>query len=132
MSSRAGLGDSGDSYMVGPDYLMRSDSHQDPENRNVVSSFKSPQTGSCKTGSSQEGLAGKTGVGLTENFAGVEVLAAWSPVDILGLQWAIVSEISQFEVFETVREINASAAANITQLMLWIVGIAIASIIGIV
>lgn len=32
MKDRAGMGESGESYLVGPDYLMRSDSYLDPEN----------------------------------------------------------------------------------------------------
>ncbi|MCP5023386.1 MAG: methyl-accepting chemotaxis protein [bacterium] len=123
MSTRAGLGETGDSYMVGPDFLMRSDSHMDPENRNVVSSFRLPTTGSCRTEPVQTALGGGVGAGLSTNFEDQEVLTAWSPVDILGVNWAIVSEITEKEVFATVRRIETNSEASIAELMLWILGV---------
>ena len=46
---RAGLGDSGETYLVGPDGLMRSDSYLDPEHRTLTASFQNPETGKVET-----------------------------------------------------------------------------------
>lgn len=47
MSINSGLGETGESYLVGGDKLMRSDSFHDQTNRTVIQSFKSPKDGNC-------------------------------------------------------------------------------------
>ena len=42
MKERAGMGESGESYLIGQDLLMRSDSFLDPDNHSVNASFKNP------------------------------------------------------------------------------------------
>ena len=46
MGTTFGLGDIGETYLVGPDKLMRSDSILDPGNHSVRASFDNPQKGS--------------------------------------------------------------------------------------
>ncbi len=45
MTDRSGLGETGETYLVGSDNLMRSDSYLDSENRTVAASFANPATG---------------------------------------------------------------------------------------
>ena len=40
MRERTGMGETGESYLVGPEKLMRSDSYLDPENHSVAASFR--------------------------------------------------------------------------------------------
>ncbi len=61
MCERAGMGKTGETYLVGPDKLMRSDSFLDQQNHTVVASFKNPAKGSVDTVAANEALAGKTG-----------------------------------------------------------------------
>ncbi|MFT4542376.1 MAG: methyl-accepting chemotaxis protein [Planctomycetota bacterium] len=126
MSLQSGLGVTGDSYMVGPDFLMRSDSHQDPENHGVVSSFKNPQAGTCRTEASIAANTGAKGIGLIENYAGESVIAAWMPVDILGVQWAMIAEIQESEAFASRATIQEFAQAKIAELVLWVASLVLA------
>ncbi len=48
LASRTGLGKTGDCYLVGADYLMRTDSHHDKNKHSVVNSFRNPQQGKSK------------------------------------------------------------------------------------
>jgi methyl-accepting chemotaxis protein len=132
MAGQAGLGETGDAYLVGPDYLMRSDSHQDPENHSVASSFMDPEAGSCETEAVLAGIEGKTGEGLLNNFSGESVLAAWRPVDVLGTRWALVAEITEAEAFAAVRRIEEQSKASIAELTAWILGVALVAAIVIV
>ncbi|MCA9000495.1 MAG: methyl-accepting chemotaxis protein [Planctomycetes bacterium] len=132
MADQAGLGDSGDSYLVGADFLMRSDSHQDPENRSVLGSFRSPETGNCETDATRASMGGEHGVGIVTNFAGRQVLAAWSPVDILGTRWAIVSEISEDEVFRAVHALDDQAKSEIAHLIQILLGVVASAAVFIV
>ncbi len=83
-----GLGESGESYLVGRDQLMRSSSRfQD----NAV--FNT----SVNTPAARNALEGKTGTGLIPDYRGIDVLSAYSPVSIRGLDWVILTEIDKKE-----------------------------------
>ncbi len=106
MSSRAGMGKTGESYLVGPDSIMRSDSYLKPDTHSVTASFSRPQTGSADTEAVREALAGHSGHKLTKNYIDEEVLSAYAPLHIKDLTWAMVSEIDTHEAFESVRRIK--------------------------
>jgi methyl-accepting chemotaxis protein len=76
MGERAGLGRTGETYLVGPDELMRSDSYLDPENHSVVASFKRPATGKVSTAAAKAALAGNTGAEVIMDYNGHPVLSA--------------------------------------------------------
>ncbi|HPF36762.1 MAG TPA: cache domain-containing protein, partial [Candidatus Krumholzibacteria bacterium] len=56
MGARSGLGETGETYLVGADKLMRSDSFLDPEHHSVVTSFRKPETGKVDTEASRAAL----------------------------------------------------------------------------
>jgi methyl-accepting chemotaxis protein len=98
MEDRAGLGQTFDSYLVGSDELMRSNSLQDPEHHSVVASFRDPEAGSVRTEAVTKALDGESAVGPLTNFRGVEVVAAWRPLEVLGQSWALVAEAEVGEI----------------------------------
>ena len=118
MTARAGMGETGETYLVGPDHLMRSDSYLDPENRSVVASFANPATGSVRTDAVEAALTGEADEKIIADYNGNPVLSAYSPVDVFGTTWAILAEIDEAEV-----------RAPINNLVLFIVISAIAMII---
>ena len=59
MQERDGLGKTGETYLVGADNLMRSDSFLDPKNHSVKASFSHPDKGSVDTEGSREALKGQ-------------------------------------------------------------------------
>lgn len=98
MTDRSGLGDTGETYLVGSDYRMRSDSFLDPENRSLVNSFRNPEQGSVQTEAVESALRGESRVGVLKNYQGEYVLSAWSPFRFETLNWAILSEKNVSEV----------------------------------
>jgi len=102
MTERAGLGRSGESYLVGPDLLMRSDSYLDPENHSVTASFRRPETGGVDTVAVREALASKTGSQIVIDYNGNPVLSAFAPVAVGDTIWALMAEIDEAEVMEPV------------------------------
>ena len=107
MSQRAGLGETGETYLVGPDALMRSDSFRDPQNRSVVAAFREPATGAVNTPAVTAALAGNAGEQSIENYTGNVVLSAFTPVNILGVKWALLVEIEEAEAFAAVSHMVA-------------------------
>ena len=91
MSQRAGLGESGETYLVGPDQLMRSDSFLDPKNHSVEASFKNPEIGSVKTEAAQAALSGKSDARIIIDYNGNPVLSAYTPVELFGVRWALLA-----------------------------------------
>ena len=97
MGERTGMGESGETYLVGDDYLMRSDSYQDPLNRTVAASFRHPDKGEVRTDASIQALSGSTSEGVITDYRGLDVLSSYAPLNIEQLNWAIVAEIDKSE-----------------------------------
>jgi methyl-accepting chemotaxis protein len=119
MQVREGMGKSGETYLVGPDQRMRSDSFLDPAKRTVLASFAGTvQQNGVVTAASEAALKGEAGLAYIDDYNGNPVVSAYSPLDIFGLHWALLAEIDVAEV-----------AAPATR-MLWIgLGIIIAAIL---
>jgi methyl-accepting chemotaxis protein len=116
MQVREGMGQTGESYLVGPDFRMRSDSYLDPKNRTVRASFAGAvDTHGVNTEASKAALQGQSGLHYIDDYNGNPVVSAFAPVDVLGLQWALLAEVD-------VAEIAAPA-----QRMLWI-GLAVIAV----
>ena len=97
MSERAGMGETGETYLIGPDRLMRSDSYLDPKHHSVVASFRHPEKGKVETEAAEAAIAGQAGAGTVIDYNGNPVLSAYTPVDILGTKWGLLAEIDVAE-----------------------------------
>lgn len=107
MTERTGMGETGETYLVGQDMLMRSDSHIDPVNHSVIGSFANPILGKVDTVSSRAALMGQSGYGLIEDYSGRVVLSAYEPVKIAdNLVWGLIAEIELDEALQSVRQLQ--------------------------
>ena len=103
MQERTGMGETGESYLVGPDRLMRSDSFLDPVNHSVAASFARPDTGSVETTAVLDALSGASGIGIHMDYNGNPVLSSYTNLDVFGTNWALLSEIDEAEVQKPVK-----------------------------
>ncbi|MDW5288964.1 sensor histidine kinase [Formosa sp. PL04] len=87
---RAGMGSSGESYLVGSDFYLRSQSRSLPQ--------ETPSTIEIKTQGVTDALSGKIGRGVLKDYRGIEVYSVYSPINISHLKLAILSEIDKSEV----------------------------------
>lgn len=120
--SRGGLGATGESYLVGPDGLMRSPSRlllEDPEAFAVdARAAGSPADAvelavargttlailPVRTDAVAEAAAGRTGTLIASGYLGGETLAAYGPVDVAGVDWAVIAELDSAEAFAPVAD----------------------------
>jgi len=110
VKERTGMGETGDSYLVGPDFRMRSDSFLDPENRSIQASFAgSVAENGVQTEQVKAALAGKTDTVIGEDYRGASVLSAYGPIQVGNLTWAIVSEMTEAEAFAAVNDLRVTA-----------------------
>ncbi|MCP4405620.1 MAG: methyl-accepting chemotaxis protein [bacterium] len=98
MQERSGMGNTGETYLVGSDKLMRSDSFLDPENHSVLASFANPSKGSVDTEAVRLGIEGKTGKDIVIDYNGNPVLSAFTPVTVGNTTWVLLAEIDEAEV----------------------------------
>jgi methyl-accepting chemotaxis protein len=100
MQERTGMGESGETYLVGSDKKMRSDSFNDPQARSMKDSF----AGSVKdNGVDTEAVAlsanGKTSNKIIQNYKDTMVLSSFTPFDYHGFfAWSVIGEIDLAEV----------------------------------
>ena len=106
MTERAGMGKTGETYLVGPDKLMRSDSYLDPKHHSVKASFADPARGKVDTEAVRLALAGRSGQKIITTYNGNPVLSAFCPVKIDGVKWALVAEIDEDEAFAAVNRLE--------------------------
>jgi methyl-accepting chemotaxis protein len=108
MQERTGMGETGETYLVGSDMLMRSDSFLDPQNRSVDASFKgNVENNGVNTRATKEALSGKSGENLITDYYGNEVLSVYSPLKIYDdVNWAVIAEIDSIEAFAASSEMS--------------------------
>jgi len=87
MQQRAGMGDTGESYLVGSDLLMRSDSFLDPEGHSVIASFAgNVKNNGVNTEAAQLAISGKTGNKIITDYNGNPVLSAYTYINVNGIK----------------------------------------------
>ncbi|MDO8256084.1 methyl-accepting chemotaxis protein [Shewanella algae] len=99
MQIREGMGQSGETYLVGADKRMRSDSFLDPVNRTVKASFAGTvRQNGIDTQAVEQALKGQSGVMQLKDYKGNPVVSSYAPIDAFGVRWALLAEIDQAEV----------------------------------
>ena len=119
MQERDGMGETGETYLVGPDRLMRSDSYIDPKNHSVKASFANPATGSVDTEAVNAALQGKNGENIIDDYNGSRVLSAYTPIKVFGDRWALIAEINEKEAFGSVFENQKNRDEALASMAVW-------------
>lgn len=143
---QAGLGESGEIYLVGQDKTPRSVSRfvvenaqafvADLKSRGVPTAMvdkiaaKGTTIGllSVDTTATKAALGGSTGVGTYPDYRGVPVLGAYQPLDVLGQKWGMIAEIDAAEAFKPVADLRRQILifAGVAVLVLGILGVFVA------
>lgn len=139
--TEAGLGATGESYLIGPDLKARNDTRaflEAPDDfyaalkgsphAETLDEIKRTGTvvGQLKinTEGAQAALQGETGVGRYLDYHGEPAMGAYRPLDIAGLKWAIVSEIDEEEALAPVYAFRQLALAGLGMVALLTLGVA--------
>lgn len=98
MQNPRSLGNTGETYLVGADKLLRSDLR--------LSSSPTMLQQQADTETVDAALNGQSGLTETTNFKGTPVFAAYAPLKFLGLNWAVIAERHQEEVLLPVTQMR--------------------------
>jgi methyl-accepting chemotaxis protein len=134
MQERTGMGESGETYLVGPDNRMRSDSYLDQQGHSVEASFAGTvQKNGVDTLAANEALKGKSGAQVIEDYNGNQVLSAFAPVNVSDdLTWGLLAEMNEAEVQQPVNNLVRSIliVAAIIALAVILVALFVANLIS--
>ena len=104
MGIREGMGETGESYLVGPDLKMRSNSFLDPDGHSVEASFAGTvEENGVDTEAAKRALAGQPGTDIIIDYNGNPVLSSYDAIEFDGFKWAILSEMDEPEAFASIR-----------------------------
>ena len=125
-----GLGETGETYLAGPDRLMRSTSRQlltNPKQylTNVVANGtpeavakRQVETGDSvllqpvNTTAVNLALSGQSGVNSAKSYLGPDVLNAYAPLKLPGLNWVLIAKIDRSEAFAPVSAFARNVALS--------------------
>jgi methyl-accepting chemotaxis protein len=140
-----GFGESGETYLVGGDGLLRSQSRFLLEDKaaylqamkKAVDSSTLAQIDARNSAiglqkidndSSQNALAGRSDITYIDDYRGEPVVSAYTPIQVLGLNWALLSEIDQQEAFSHLKQLTNSVIT--TTVIIAVILILIMGIVG--
>lgn len=100
---KAGLGESGECYLVGQDKGMRNNSRfLNDIDLPIVQKLKTTiGVMDINTDASRAALSGKSGSQIIKDYRGVDVLSSYAPMKIFNLTWAIIAEIDYEEAMQS-------------------------------
>jgi len=116
----SGMGKTGETFIVGPDDLMRSDSRlflEDPQafKRDVVEAGTPPDVADdsirqhgttlvqpVATEATELAQRGQRGTLIARDYLGHETLQAYAPVGVSGVHWSVIAKIDTSEAFAPV------------------------------
>ncbi len=128
----SGMGTTGETFIVGPDDLMRSDSRlflENPEafKRDVIEAGTPPDVAQesiqqggttlvqpVATEATRLAQQGQRGTLVADDYLGHETLQAYAPVDVKGLHWAVVAKIDTSEAFAPVSSFTRTLVLSTT------------------
>ncbi len=139
----AGLGQSGEAYLVGEDHKLRNQSRfliEDRESylraieqagvpadtRAKIANFNSTiGLQEVKTPGTAAALAGSTGTAIFPDYRGVPVLSAYKPLQIEDVHWVLLSEIDEAEAFAPIAQLKRRMLGVMALIFVVIAGVAV-------
>ena len=90
MNYTTGMGETGETYLVGQDRLMRSDSRFFEGSTVLTQLVDTPTV--------ERALSGEQGMDYVSDYRGVEVMSVYMPVEVGSTRWALMAEVDRAEI----------------------------------
>lgn len=119
------MGKTGESYLVGADNLMRSDSFLAPDKYSVNTSFSQSTAARAQSDVISQALQQGSGTEINTSYLGEQSLSAFTYIKFGEHVWAVVSEISEREAFAAVSSIKTIISVILIVVGLIVVFVAI-------
>ncbi|RXJ72092.1 GGDEF domain-containing protein [Veronia nyctiphanis] len=121
MQVTAGMGETGEVFVVGRDLLMRSDSRF-IEGRSILNT-------EVDTEAVNLALRGLSGTSVSEDYRGIVVFSAYAPFNFMGLDWVIIADTEKSEILAPLRKLGQIliAVGLVSCLVIFLIGYSLAS-----
>jgi methyl-accepting chemotaxis protein len=119
MSRVSGLGETGESYLVGKDGMLRCNTRRAADSYSINNSFRNPSKYSISNELLKKACDGESGFASSTNYLNDQVLSAYAPIEVLGLRWAIIAEVSQTEAYKALETLSSTAHAVQWSMAFW-------------
>ncbi len=108
MTNSSGMLNSAETILVGPDYLMRSDSIKSPETHSVINSFKKPNTGKVDTTATRSVHdRGESGVVFTKDYKKDDTIIAYTPLNVFeDVTYCLNAKVDCKEAFASIENMT--------------------------
>jgi methyl-accepting chemotaxis protein len=138
---KVGLGKTGDTFLVGPDKLMRTDARYVVENKTAFADLlgsklsanaratllkKETSIGlvTIDSDATRPALAGQEGFLTFTDYRGIPSFGAYGPLRVQGLNWGLVSKIDVAEADEPIRNLDRQSLLRAIVIALGVVAVA--------
>ncbi|MBI4894824.1 MAG: HAMP domain-containing protein [Candidatus Aenigmarchaeota archaeon] len=126
--SETGFGRTGETYIIGQDYKMRSVSRfliQDKDGYLKLASNSGTSDDTIgkiekldttillqevRNPATEDALSGNSGNRIVRDYRGIDVLNAYTPLDIPDVNWAIIAKIDKSEAFSSINQLAFNSA----------------------
>lgn len=140
-----GQGTSGETYIVGPDLLMRTTARflvetptayiaelrvngETEENIRTIERTNSTILAQpVESTAAREAVAGRSGIGMVLDYRGQNTLAAYAPLAIDGLTWGLITQIDTAEAFAPITSLQRRVFLMSTMLIFMVTVVALAT-----
>jgi PAS domain S-box-containing protein len=130
-----GLGATGETFLVGPDFLMRSNSRfvledlegyvasaldagmSERDARSIRDFGTTILIQEVRTPEVEAALAGDSATEISLSYRGIEALMSYARVDIEGVDWAVISKIDAAEAFTRIRTFTRNLVVGLSGLL---------------
>jgi PAS domain S-box-containing protein len=133
-----GLGKTGEAYLIGPDFTMRSNSRfliEDPasyianldqagmselDRKRIQTYDSSILIQDVRTDAAEAAFDGRTDTAIIEDYRGVPVLSSYAPLSLPNVQWAILAEIDAAEAFAPIDRFTRRLVVGLGVVLLFV------------
>lgn len=133
MQQREGMGATGETYLVGQDKRMRSDSFLDPEGHSILASFAGTiSKNGVDTVAVSDAFNGIEASKIIIDYNGNPVLSSYTTLSLDNFRWALIAEIDEAEAFATADSLMkiSTIIVIVASMIITLVGLFIAKNIG--
>lgn len=129
MQQRDGMGETGETYLVGQDKRMRSDSFLDPQGRSIVASFAGTiAANGVDTVAVSEAFNNIEASKIITDYNGNPVLSSFTTLELDNFKWALIAEIDETEAFATANSLMqvSTITVIVASIIITLIGLYIA------
>jgi methyl-accepting chemotaxis protein len=122
MGQSIGTGKTGETLLVGSNYLMRSDSRLKPQTHSLEASWANPNTGKIDDAVTRKvHEVGATGVESNLDYRGQETITAYTPIALWNIVWGIIAKEDVSELYQPINQLQQTLSLAVILMVFFVI-----------